>query len=322
MAGSATARMTRPGTGNRADAGANRAQRAGERWAPWVLLAPVLVIMNVVGIYPLLQSLYISFTGTKPTDPSADQGFVGVKNYAEVVTDGQFWHAVVVTGAFTLASVALSLVLAVAMAVLFNRRLPGFVLMRSLILIPMLVTPIAVGLIWRIMMMPELGVLNYLLGFVGLGPFQWGSSRASALAAVVLVDIWQWTPFMFIIIFAGLKSLPKSPFESAQIDGAGGWQIFWLVTVPMLKPVIVIAVLLRLIDALRTYDTIYIITRGGPDFATDVISVYLQRVNFKFFDLGYGSALSWVTMFLILAVVLIFVNVTGFLRIVNEKEAR
>lgn len=308
--------------GSKATAGSNRAQRAGEKWAPWVLLAPTLVIMNVVGIYPLLQSLYISLTGAKPTNPNSYQGFVGLKNYAEIVTDGQFWHAVVVTGGFTAISVTASLVLAVLMAILFNRPLPGFVLMRSLILIPMLVTPIAVGLIWRIMMMPELGVLNYLLGFVGLGPFQWGSSRGSALVSVVLVDVWQWTPFMFIIIFAGLKSLPRSPFESAQIDGANGWQTFWQVTVPMLKPVIVISVLLRLIDAIRTYDTIYIITRGGPDFATDVVSIYLQRVNFRFFDLGYGSALSWVTMFLILAVVLIFVNLSGFLRIINEKEAR
>lgn len=303
-------------------AGAAKAQRAGEKWAPWILLAPTLVIMNVVGVYPLLHSLYISFTGAKPTDPNAHQGWVGLKNYAEVVSDGQFWHAVLVTGGFTALSVVSSLVLAVLMAILFNRPLPGFVLMRSLILIPMLVTPIAVGLIWRIMMMPELGVLNYLFGIVGLGPFQWGSSRGSALASVVLVDVWQWTPFMFIIIFAGLRSLPRSPFESAQIDGASGWQTFWQVTVPMLKPVIVIAVLLRLIDAIRTYDTIYIITRGGPDFVTDVVSIYLQRVNFRFFDLGYGSALSWVTMLLILAVVLIFVNLSGFLRIVNEKEAR
>lgn len=302
--------------------GFSRAQRAGEKWAPWILLAPTLIIMNVVGIYPLLQSLYISFTGTKPTDPNAHQGWVGMKNYAEVVTDGQFWHAVMITGGFTALSVVSSLVLAVLMAILFNRPLPGFVLMRSLILIPMLITPIAVGLIWRIMMMPELGVLNYLFSFMGLGPFQWGSSRTSALFSVVLVDVWQWTPFMFIIIFAGLKSLPRSPFESAQIDGASGMQTFWQVTVPMLKPVIVIAVLLRLIDAIRTYDTIYIITRGGPDFATDVVSIYLQRVNFRFFDLGYGSALSWVTMLLILAVVLIFVNVSGFLRIINEKEAR
>jgi len=306
----------------RAAQGATRAQRAGERWAPWILLAPTLVIMNVVGVYPLLHSLWVSFTGYKPSDPNAHQGWVGLKNYAEAMTDGQFWHAVLLTGAFTFASVALSLVLAVLMAILFNRPLPGFVLMRSVILIPMLITPIAVGLIWRIMMMPELGVLNYLLGFVGLGPFQWGSSRTTALVSVILVDVWQWTPFMFIIIFAGLKSLPRSPFESAQIDGASAWQTFWQVTVPMLRPVIIIAVLLRMIDALRTYDTIYIITRGGPDFATDVISIYLQRVNFRFFDLGYGSALSWITMILILIVVLIFVNLTGFLRTVNEKEAR
>ncbi len=302
--------------------GSARAQRAGEKWAPWILLAPTLIIMNVVGIYPLLHSFWVSLTGYKPSDPGRFQGFVGLKNYAEAATDGQFWHAALLTGVFTAASVTLSLVLAVLMSVLFNRPLPGFVIMRSLILIPMLVTPIAVGLIWRIMMMPELGVLNYLFGLVGIGPMQWASSRASAMAAVVLVDVWQWTPFMFIIIFAGLKSLPKSPFESAQIDGASAMQTFWQVTVPMLKPVIVIAVLLRLIDAMRTYDTIYIITRGGPDFATDLVSLYLQRVNFRFFDLGYGSALSWLTMLMILAVALIFVNLSGFLRTVNEKEAR
>ena len=302
--------------------GVARAQRAGERWTPWILLAPALIIMNVVGVYPLLHSLWISLTGYKPSDPTAEQGFVGAENYIDAFSDGQFWHALWLTGVFTFLSVAVSLVLAVGMAVLFDRRLPGFVLMRTLILIPMLITPIAVGLTWRIMMMPELGVLNHLLGLVGIEPLQWASSRGTAMMSVILVDVWQWTPFMFIIIFAGLKSLPRSPFESAAIDGAGPVTTFFQVTLPMLKPVIVIAVLLRIVDAMRTYDTVYIITRGGPDMATDLVSVYLQRVNFRFFDLGYGAALSWMTLVVILGVVLIFVSFTGFLKTVNEKESR
>lgn len=278
--------------------------------------------MNVVGIYPLLYSLWISFTGYRPTNPTQHQGWVGLDNYIRALSDGQFWHAIGITSVFTLASVSLSLALAIAMAVLFNRKLPGFVLMRSIILIPMLITPIAVGLTWRIMMMPEYGVLNYLLGLIGMEPLLWASSRSTALISMILVDVWQWTPFMFIIIFAGLKSLPHSPFESAAIDGAGPIMTFWFVTLPMLKPVIVISTLLRLIDAMRTYDTVYIITRGGPDFATDMISVYLQRVNFRFFDLGYGAAASWLTLIFVLIVVLIFVNLTGFLKSVSEKEAR
>lgn len=297
--------------------GSRRAQGAGQKWAPWILLTPTLIIMNLVGVYPLLHSLYVSFTGMRPTNPTRHQGWVGLDNYVKAFSDDQFWHSIAMTGLFTASSVTLSLILAVLMAVLFNRRLPGFVIMRSLILIPMLITPIAVGLTWRIMMMPELGVLNYLLGLLGIEPFLWASSRQTAMLSMILVDVWQWTPFMFIIIFAGLKSLPKSPFESAAIDGAGPLTTFWQVTVPMLKPVIVIATLLRLLDAIRTYDTVYIVTRGGPDFATDLISVYLQRVNFRFFDLGYGAAASWLILIFVLIVVLIFVNLTGFLKTVN-----
>ncbi len=302
--------------------GSRSAQRAGEKWAPWILLAPALVIMNLVGIYPLLHSLYVSFTGLRPTNPTSPQGWVGLDNYLRALSDGQFWHAVAMTGLFTAASVSLSLILAIAMALLFNRKLPGFVVMRSLIMIPMLITPVAVGLTWRIMMMPELGVLNYLLGLVGVEPLLWASSRQTAMVSMILVDVWQWTPFMFIIIFAGLKSLPQSPFESASIDGAGPVTTFFQVTLPMLKPVIVIATLLRMLDAIRTYDTVYIVTQGGPDFATDLISIYLQRVNFRFFDLGYGAAASWLILIFVLVAVLIYVNFTGFLRTVNEKEMR
>ncbi len=127
---------------------------------------------------------------------------------------------------------------------------------------------------------------------------------------------------MFLIVFAGISSLPKSPFEAAAIDGASPLRAFFSITLPMLKPVIVIATLLRIVDAFRTYDTVYIITRGGPDFATDLVSVYLQRVNFRFFDLGYGSALSWLTLIIVLLVVLIFVRLTGFMKLVADKENR
>src|SRR6185295_7735268 len=221
---------------------------------------------------------------------------------------------------FTLLTVSLSLVLAILLALLFNKQLPGFLLLRTIVLIPMLVTPIAVGIIWRIMMNPGHGMLNFLLGFLGIDPQPWFGSRSAAFASVLLVDVWEWTPFLFIIILAGLRGLPTSPFEAAAIDGASSLRIFFNITLPMLRPVIIIAALLRIIDAARTYDTVFIITRGGPDFATDLASIYLQRVNFQFFNLGYGSALSWIMLLAILIVVLFFVRWSGFLGIVSEKE--
>ena len=300
----------------------DRAQRAGENHAGLFLLAPTMVIMTVVGFFPLVQSLYTSFTAFRPSDPDKFQGFVGFANYWQAINDGQFLHSIMLTLIFTALSVSISLVFAILLGLLFNQRLPGFTILRTIIIIPMLITPIAVAITWRIMMMPDLGVLNYLLEFLHIPPQPWAGSKFSAMASLLLVDIWQWTPFMFLIIFAGLSALPRSPFEAAEIDGASPWQTFFSITLPMLKPVIVIATLLRIVDAMRTYDTVYIITRGGPDFATDLPSVFLGRVNFRFFNLGYGAALSWLTLIVILTVVLIFVQYTGFMKLVAEKEDR
>jgi multiple sugar transport system permease protein len=300
----------------------DRAKRAGEGRIGMIMLAPTMIIMTVVGIFPLIHSLYISLTGYRPTDPDKFQGFVGLGNYVTALTDLQFLYSVFLSLVFTALSVSISLIIAVLLAVLFNQRLPGFTLLRTIIIIPMLITPIAVGITWRIMMMPDLGVLNYVTGLLGLAPMSWASAKSSALASVIMVDVWQWTPFMFLIVFAGLSALPRSPFEAASIDGASPVQTFFSVTLPMLKPVIVIAALLRIVDAMRTYDTIYIITRGGPDLATDLPSIFLQRVNFRFFNLGYGAATSWLILLVILFVVLLFVHLTGFMKLVAEKENR
>ncbi|MCT4371612.1 sugar ABC transporter permease [Yangia mangrovi] len=300
---------------------ADKAQRAGEGKIATLLMAPTVIVMTVVGLYPLLHSLYLSLTNYNPTYGDAKE-FIGLANYVYAFEDGQFWHSILITLIFTAASVSISLVLAVLLSLLFNLRFPGFMILRTVILIPMLITPVAVGITWRIMMMPDLGVLNYLMGLIGIPPALWAGSSSTALLSVILVDVWQWTPFMFLIIYAGISSLPKTPFEAAAIDGASPWRMFVSLTLPMLKPVIVIATLLRIVDAFRTYDTIYTITRGGPDFATDVVSVYLQRVNFRFFDLGYGSALSWLTLIIVLVVVLLFVRLTGFMKLVADKENR
>lgn len=286
---------------------------------PMILLAPAVIYMTVVGFYPLVYSAYISFTDYNPVQ-GREGSWIGLENYVTALSDGQFWHSLMLTGIFTALSVGLSLVLAILLALLFNKQLPGFLILRTIVLIPMLVTPIAVGIIWRTMMNAEHGLLNFVLSALNIDPQPWIGSSSSAFVSVLLVDVWEWTPFIFIIVLAGLRGLPASPFEAAAIDGAGAFRVFFNITLPMLKPVIIIATLLRIIDAARTYDTVYILTRGGPDFATDLASIYLQRVNFQFFNLGYGSALSWLMLLAILTVVLVFVKWSGFLKIASEKE--
>ena len=290
----------------------NRLNNSG--MMPWLLLAPTLIVLTLVGIYPLLYSLWVSTTGYRPTNPDFYQGFVFLDNYGEALTDYQFWHSLLVTAVFSAGSVTISLILGFGLALLFNLDLPGFTLIRTLILIPMLLTPIAVGILWRVMFLPDVGILNYILTGLGFSALEWTGSTNGALASVLLVDVWEWTPFMFLILFAGVRALPRSPFEAAKIDGANFLQTLTRITIPLLKPVIFIAVLLRGIDAVRTYDQIFILTRGGPRLTTDLISIYVQRVNFKFFQIGYGAAVSWLLVIMILVIVLLFIRFTGMTR--------
>ena len=279
-------------------------------------------MLTAVGIYPLGYSLWISLNDYHPSNPSFPQGFIWFDNYVKAFFDDQARHALGLTALFTVSSVGASLVIGLGLALLFNQRLPGLAIARTLILIPMLVTPVAVGITWRIMFNPDLGVINYLLGLVGIPSQGWLASMNQSLLSVIIVDVWQWTPFMFLILFAGVRSLPRSPFESAAIDGASRLQAFFLVTLPMLRPVIVLAVLLRAVDSVRTFDQIFMMTRGGPNLTTDLASLYLQRVNFKFFDIGYGAALSWLFLILLMVAVIVFIRYSGFLRRAAEKESQ
>lgn len=315
---------TQPESGARVADGAIQLHRQTmrESWGPWLMLAPTFIVLTAVGIYPLGYSLWISLHDYHPSNPSFPQGFIWFENYVNVFLDHHARHALGLTAIFTVSSVGASLVIGFALALLFNQRLPGLAIARSLILIPMLVTPIAVGITWRIMYNPDLGVINHLLGLFGIPGQGWLASMNQSLLSVIIVDVWQWTPFMFLILYAGIRSLPRSPFESAAIDGATRLQVFFFVTLPMMRPVIVLAVLLRAVDSVRTFDQIFMMTRGGPNLTTDLVSLYLQRVNFKFFDIGYGAALSWVFLVLLMATVIAFIRYSGFLRGAAEKEAR
>lgn len=292
-----------------------------ERFTPWILLAPSFIVLLAVGVYPLLYSLWVSLRSYFPTSPTVANKFIFLANYRAAFEDPVARHALQVTALFTLFTVGISLILGLGLALLLNQRLRGLAVARTMLLIPIMVTPIAVGITWRILYNPELGVFNYLLSLVRLPDQQWLGSTSQALPSIVIMDVWQWTPFMFLILFAGLRSLPQSPFEAASIDGASAWQIFRSVTLPMLRPVILLAILLRSVDAVRMFDQVFIMTRGGPNLATDLASVYLYRVNFKFYNIGYGAALSWGFLLLLLLTVLVFIRYTGFLRKEAEEKA-
>jgi multiple sugar transport system permease protein len=197
------------------------------------------------------------------------------------------------------------LLLGMGIALLLQRQVIARGLLRTALLLPMMTTPVVVGLIWRFMYNPTQGILNYLLGQVGLPTPNWLGSLQTGFIAVMIADIWEWTPFMVLILLAALQTLPQEPFEAAAIDGASAWQAFLHITLPLLRPTIVVAVLIRAIDSFKTFDLVYVLTNGGPGTSTETLSFYTYKWGFKFFQMGYASALS----FVMLIMVIIFANV-------------
>jgi multiple sugar transport system permease protein len=283
------------------------------RWIPWLFMAPALVLIAVVTIYPMIYSMIISFQDVRLARINQAE-FVGLDNYIRLLGDTAFHRSLLLSIIYVIGSVLGSLVLGLGLALLFDRDLHGMVLWRSLLIVPMVVTPVSIGLTWRMMYSDQTGVINFALGQLGLPRPLWIESPDTALVSVILVDIWEWTPFMFLILLAGLRSLPLSPFESARVDGASAWQRFIYLTLPMLWPVIAVAVLLRAIDALRIFDQIFIMTRGGPAQATDLFSLFLYRTGFKHAYISYAAALSWVLLILTTVLLVYFVRVTGVFR--------
>lgn len=267
-----------------------------------------MLIITAVAIYPLLYSLWVSLHNINLANPNLTTGFAGVGNYVKLFQDTAFWHAIKLTGVFVVVSVILSLAFGLGLAVLLDMEGRLMRVVRSVMLIPMCLTPVVVGIIWRMMYNPEFGVINYLLRLFGLKAQEFLGSTALAFPAVIVVDVWQWTPFIFLILFAGLRSLPQSPFEAAQVDGASSWQVLRYVTLPLMKPVILIAVLLRALDAVRVFDQVFVLTRGGPAQATDLFSIFIYRVGFRHFHTGYAAAISWVFMLMLLALSIVFVR--------------
>ena len=255
---------------------------------PFLFPLPAALVVLALAIYPIAYTLIIS---SRRYDLGlAKYAFVGTDNFTKALSSSQFLSAVLRTAGFTALSVVASVALGMVMAIVLNRDFRGARWARTAFLLPMVATPVATSLVWMMMFNPTLGILNYVLSIFGLPPLLWVANPTFVIPCLVLVDVWHSAPFAMIILLAGLRALPREPVESAMIDGATRFQIFRLVTLPMLKPVLVVVLLFRTIDALKAFDIIWVITAGGPGTSSETLYVYAYNQAFKYLDLGYGSA--------------------------------
>ena len=271
----------------------------------WPFIVPAGVVVFAVILFPWLFTLFMS---VHDWHIGGTRTFAGLDNYARMLTDERFGWAVLRTLYFTALSVFLPLVLGVAAAVVFHRNFPGRGLARTLFIMPMMATPVAIALVWTMMFHPQLGVLNYLLTSVGLPPSAWVYESSTVIPTLVMVETWQWTPLVMLIVLGGLASLPTDPYEAAVLDGANALQVFWHVTLPLVWPFIMVAAVIRGIDALKAFDTIFVISNGGPGTASETLNILLYLQAFSFYDMGYASAVVVVFFVLILLVTLLMLH--------------
>ena len=258
-----------------------------------VLITPALVVLLSLSIYPLIYSITISLQ-----TETADGIKWGVSNFTRLISDAFFLTAMAHTFIYAVVALVFEFLIGLSLALLLNSQIRGRTLFRAALLVPMMLPTVVVGIVWRLMLNPNFGAINGTLKEVGVNTesLTWTASPKLALLSVIAVDVWQWTPFVFLVLLAGLQAIPQEPYEAALIDGSSRWQTFRYVTLPLLKPAILIALLLRTMDLLRVFDQIFILTEGGPGFATETISLYIYRTAFRFFDFGYAAAMSFVLL--------------------------
>ncbi|GIP35716.1 carbohydrate ABC transporter permease [Paenibacillus sp. J2TS4] len=254
-------------------------------------LMPSVVVLVFFSVMVLGYSIYLSLHNISMIKQTFS--FVGLSNFIDLFQDKRAWASVGKTLKFSLIATFIELSLGLAIALYFNRQFPGRKLVRALMLIPMIMTPVVSGLIWRIFYDPNAGIVNYYLGLIGLGSkHDWLGSVDLAMYSVIVADVWQWTPFVFLILASALDAMPSEPLEAAKVDGASPVQTFMHVTLPLLKPALMIALLLRLMDSIKTFDIIYVMTRGGPSLATETANMYAYIQGFNNFNLSYATVIN------------------------------
>jgi len=274
------------------------------------LLAPLLVFVIAIAIYPLFFSFFISFFKYRLTDPDQPRTFLWFENYITAFQDPQVLKSISNTLIFVFGTVATEMVVGLLLALLLASETRLMQTIRSFLLIPMAIPPLVVGVVWKSLYNADFGVIPYYLelaGFdVGRGPL---GEISTAMPAVILIDLWQWSPLLMVIFLAGLKSLPHDPYEAAVVDGATRWQSFWYITLPMLQPTILIGLLMRTTQSFKVFDIIYATTAGGPGSATTVLNYHIFTVGMTFFDMGYAAALANILLVIVAILSILYVMV-------------
>ncbi len=283
------------------------AQRAKQNYARryWLFILPAGIVVAAVIVFPWLFTVFMSL---QDYHVSQTMSFAGLDNYRRMFSDDRFIWAILRTFYFTALAVVFPTIFGVAAAICFNKHFPLRGVARTIFILPMMATPVAVALVWTMMFHPQLGVLNYLLTSIGLPPSTWVYDSATVIPTLVMVETWQWTPLIMLIVLGGLASLPQDPYEAAALDGASGLQCFRLITLPLVWPFILVALVLRAVDALKAFDTIFVITGGGPGTSSETLNLYLYQEAFSYYDIGYASAIVVVFFVLILLVTLLLMG--------------
>ena len=277
-------------------------KRKSDKVSTWLFLSPALIFLAITALFPLLYSLYLSFFKYKLNLPNQTPVFVGLENYIKMLTDSLLHTSTWNTILFAVISVALEVVLGLMLAMILCSDKMWARIVTSIFMIPMIMAPVAIGTMWRMMLDATTGVINYLLSFLGIGAIQWLSDPTMAKVSVLLVNVWQLTPWVAIICVAGLKALPGECIQAALVDGATPRQIFWKIVLPLVKPVLVIVIMMRFTDAFKVFDTIYTMTNGGPGTATRVVSLVIY--NRAFVDYKFSSALAMSVILFVIILVL------------------
>lgn len=279
-----------------------------ERNLAWLLVAPTIALFVVFAVIPAVTTISYAFSRVKMARGGVQQTFIGIENFARAFQDPLVAQSAWTTVKWMAVVTVVEITLGLALALLLAGGIKGRGAFSSLLIIPIIMPPVAVSVAWLFMYDYEFGVINHLINQVGLPSVRWLSDPAIALYAMMVVDVWQATPFAFLLLYAALLSLPRDPYEAAAIDGAGRWHVFRTVTLPLLQPVLLVVILLRLIDAARIFDKIFVMTRGGPGSSayTATLTIYIE--GFTKFDFGYASALSFLFQLSLVAAATFYVK--------------
>jgi len=278
-----------------------------------LLLVPGVVVLLFLVMYPMVRSIWVSLHTWYLAKPQQFP-FVGLRNYYQLlVEDHVFKIALRNTMIIVMVAVPAEFFLGLLLATQLNREdIKGRKIFRAILVLPIAIMPVVVGVLWKFMLHPRYGIMNFGLGLLGIRPVQWVADPRFALISVMVVDIWEWTPFMVLVLYAGFISVPREPVEAALIDGASNWQLFIYISLPLILPIVVVAILIRIMDIIKMFDIVYVLTRGGPGDSTELLSLYNFRIGLNYFYMGKAAALSWIIVILVSILAQVFLRMVKF----------